>query len=103
MTEQPSGPEGTLQVQQIRVYYDPESGQIVHVHQLVAIADEPLDERRINEEMTAFEESLRERHAAALEYLIVDEALLQEAVSPAVNLRVDVPEKRLIRDQSSNP
>jgi hypothetical protein len=102
MQEQPSGPEGTLQVQQIRVYYDPESGDIVHVHQLVAMADETLDERRIDDEMTAFEQSLRERHATALEYLIVDEALLQEAISPEVNLKVDVSARRLIRDQPAN-
>lgn len=102
MKEQPSGPEGTLQVQQIRVYYDPESGDIVHVHQLVAMADESLDERRIDDEMRAFEESLRERHPTALEYLIVDEASLQEAVSPEVNLKVDVSAKRLVRDQRSN-
>jgi hypothetical protein len=99
MSDQPVGPGGALQVLQIRVYYDPASGDIVHVHRLVASADDSLDERRIDEEMSAFEESLRERHPTALEYLVVDEASLQEAVGPEVNLKVDVTAKRLVRDE----
>jgi hypothetical protein len=87
---------------QIRVYYDRDSGDIVHVHKLVAAAAESLDDQRVDEEMSSFEESLRQRHpaeaGAAIDYLVVDEAALQEAVDPRVRLRVDVAARRLVPD-----
>jgi hypothetical protein len=98
-----SGPTDTdagLRVQQIRVYFDPTSGEIVHVHQLLAPAGDPLDEQRIEDEMQAFEESVRDRHSEGLEYIVVDDELVREAVSPEVNLRVDVSRRKLVREES---
>ncbi|MEU0572502.1 hypothetical protein ABZ297_44855 [Nonomuraea sp. NPDC005983] len=86
-----------LHVQRIRVYFDAASGEIVHVHQLVTETDEPLTEQRMDEEMAALEEVLRRRHPAALDYLVVDEAAIAEAVAPDVNLRVDVEARVLLR------
>ncbi|MFE6160459.1 hypothetical protein ACFQ7F_16280 [Streptomyces sp. NPDC056486] len=98
MTQQPGGSGQDLRVLQVRVYYDRNSGDIVHVHQLAAAPAEEFDDQRIREEMTSFEESLRQRHPAELDYLVVDETSLDEAVSPDVNLKVDVVAQRLIRD-----
>jgi hypothetical protein len=90
-------------VQEVRVYYDPITGDIIHIHELVGI-DEGVgtpgflrEGTRITEEMTAFEESLRERHQSNLEYLVVDETSLQDLASDD-HFRVDVVEQRLIRD-----
>ena len=95
MSKQPRSPEG-LKVHQIRVYYDPSSGNVVHVHQLVTPPGESLNEQRIAEEMNIFEKTLRQRHDIGLEYLVIDESELQRASGPEGNLRVDVPAKRLI-------
>jgi len=90
-------PAGGLQIVQVRVYYDGASGEVIHVHRLVASpGDAPLSEERITEEMAAFETSVRERHGRALEYLVVDEASLRRA--SAAPLRVDLGSRRRLID-----
>jgi hypothetical protein len=92
MSEQPAAPEG-LQVAQTRVYYEPDSGRVVHVHQLVSSSGEELDAQRIEEEMTAFDEVVRARHGD-LRSLVVEAADVP-ASDEAVT--VDVPGQRLRR------
>jgi hypothetical protein len=95
MSEQPAVPEG-LQVAQTRVYYDPGSGRVVHVHQLVTSPDAELDPQRIEEEMTAFEEVVRARHGD------VGSLVVEAADLPAADeaVTVDVPGQRLVRRSS---
>jgi hypothetical protein len=81
-------------VHQIRIYFDTGSGDIVHVHQLVG---EPLPDERIAQEMGVVEASLRERHANGLDYLVVDDEALAQAMSPDVSLRVDLSSRTLVR------
>lgn len=87
-----------LNTVQIRVYYDPNSGAIVHVHSLAVATGDELDSDRIEQEMTLFETSLRQRHGRELDYLVTDEAALSEATSPDVNLRVDPRTRQLVRE-----
>ena len=97
MTEYPSDAPG-LRILRSRVYFDADTGDIVHVHRL-ASAD-ALDEDRIEEELAVFEQSIEERHGRALASLDVDEAELEKAVSPDVVLKVDTNEQRLVIDSS---
>jgi hypothetical protein len=95
MSEQPNKPDG-VEVQQVRVYYSRESGEVIHVHTLVVVPGERLEEDDIRQEMSVLEESLRERHESELEYLIVDEADLQRMGHPGFRTAVDVSTKRLL-------
>lgn len=88
-------PEGLgVRALRTRVYYDPESGQVVHVHRLVSPED--LDDARIEEELAAFEESLEQRHAVPLESVDVDDAELQQLTASNAAFRVDVAARRLV-------
>jgi hypothetical protein len=90
-SDQPATPEG-LKIEQARVYYDPRSGAVVHVHQLVSAPGEELDSRRMEAEMQAFEEAVRQRHGD-VEYLVVDAAdlpLLRQST------RVDLQQRKLV-------
>lgn len=100
MSEPAPGEAAPLQTVEIRVYYDPDTGDIVHVHSLVAVGDELADER-IADELAAFESSLAQRHGRQLGHIVADEATLAESVSPAVTLRVDTESRRLVRDPSN--
>src|SRR3954470_510879 len=95
MSERPAQPPG-LYVDRTRVYFDPESGRIVHVHRLAS--PEPLDEARIEEELSIFEESVERRHAVALDSIDVDEADFEASVGPDVSLRVDVARHALVTE-----
>jgi hypothetical protein len=90
-------PEGlALRVLRTRVYFDPESGRIVHVHRLVSA--EELDDARVEEELAAFDQSLEQRHEAPLDNLDVDDDALQESMRANVTLRVDVDSRRLVTE-----
>jgi hypothetical protein len=95
MILQPRGPEG-LQVHQIRVYYDPGSGEVLHIHRLVTPPGENLSQDRIDEEMSPMEQSLSDRLGAALAHLIVTEADIQKLAGPDVELVVNLATKRLV-------
>ena len=92
-----SMPDEGLRIVRTRVYYDATTGEIVHVHRLAAAADEPLDERRMDEEMAVFEGTLAQRHDRPLEHIAVDDDAVQQAVAPDVNFRVDVRTRQLVR------
>jgi hypothetical protein len=79
-----------------RVYFDADTGNIIHVHRVVSA--DALEQDRIDEEMAVFEQSIEQRHGRALESLDVDEAELQKAVSPDVVLKVDIANRRLVVD-----
>jgi len=98
MSEAAPGEAAPLRTVEIRVYYDPDTGNIVHVHSLVVAAGDELDDERIAEELAAFETSLTQRHGQQLGHIIADEAALAESISPTVNLRVDTESRRLVRD-----
>jgi hypothetical protein len=92
--EHPGAPEQP-RPQEIRVYYSPETGEIVHVHAL-ATPGQDLDRKRVAEELSPLEASLRERHQRSVEYLTVEEADLRELTRPGIEIRVDVETKRLV-------
>jgi hypothetical protein len=96
MSEQPAGPPG-LEVLETRVYYDPTTGKVLHVHQLVSAPGEPLSADRVDAEMKTIEDSLR-RQSADLDYLIVDADELRRFGGGVV---VDVERKKLA--QRSDP
>ena len=91
-SEEPPG----LKVLRSRVYFDPSTGQIVHLHSVVSAED--LDDARVEDELAAFEESLERRHEQPLDSIDVDDSLLQEAMAPDVTLSVDVGTRELVRD-----
>src|SRR3954470_17730360 len=95
MAEHPAQPPG-LYVHRTRVYFDPESGHIVHVHRLAS--PEPLDDARIEEELAIFEESVQRRHGVELDSIDVDEADFEASVGPDVSLRVDVARRALVTE-----
>jgi hypothetical protein len=97
VTAQPHQPQG-LHVEASRVYYDPTSGEVVHVHRLVSAPGERLGEQAINREMNAFAESLRQRHTRELEVLAVEEAELNQLISGGGRLRVEAEARRLVTD-----
>ena len=92
MSEQPAGPPG-LQVHETRVYYDPSTGKVLHVHQLVSAPGEPLSADHIAAEMKSFENTLRQR-SADLDYLVLDIDDLSEFGDGVV---VDVQQKKLVQ------
>jgi hypothetical protein len=96
MSEQNSGP-GALRIIRAHVYYDPQSGDIVHVHRIAVPAGEELDEERIAEEVAIFEGSLVRQHGRVLPRIETDDAVLREAMAPGASLRVDLTEARLVR------
>jgi len=96
MSEQPAMPLG-LEVHETRVYYDPSTGKVLHVHQLVSTPGEPLSADRIDAEMKTFEDALRQR-SADLDYLIVD---VDELSRFGDGVAVDVQRKKLV--QRSDP
>lgn len=92
MSDEPAPPEGP-QIEQSRVYYDPSSGEVVHVHQLIRAAGEELDRDQVEDEMNAFEEAVRQRHGD-LAYLVVQSEDLPTSGEP---IRVDVKQQKLVR------
>jgi hypothetical protein len=96
LENQPAGPEG-LKVEQVRVYYDPESGEVLHVHQLVSPPGEELESERVEDEMRVFEESLRQRYPD-IRYLTMGEADLPKF---GEGIRVDVEQGRLVAVEAS--
>ena len=97
MNEPDLHPAG-LQILRTTVYFDPSTGAIVHVHRIAAAASDELDDTRIEEEAAVFEESLERRHGRQLDRITVNQEAFQEAVSPAVNLRVDIATRTVVRD-----
>ena len=91
-----------LQIVQTRVYYDPETGDIVHVHRLAVATGDTLEQDRVEEEMAVFEASLEQRHGRPLDHIVVDDAALVEAVPPDVHLRVDLDTRRLVRARTAD-
>jgi hypothetical protein len=90
MSEQPAGPPG-LEVIETRIYYDPATGRVLHIHQLVSPPGEPLSADRVNAEMKDFEKALRQR-SADLDYLTVD---ADEVLASEGGIIVDVEHRRL--------
>jgi hypothetical protein len=92
MSEQPAAPPG-LKVLETRIYYDPATGRVLHIHQLVSPPGEPLSADRVNAEMKDFEMALRQR-GADLDYLTVD---AHEVLASEGEVVVDLERKRLAR------
>jgi hypothetical protein len=93
--DEPAPPEGP-RIEQSRVYYHPGSGEVVHVHQLVHAAGEELDRDRVEDEMKAFEDAVRQRHGD-VDYLVVQPEDLLTSGEP---ITVDVAQHKLLRGQS---
>jgi hypothetical protein len=97
MSDEPQVPAG-LTVHQARIYYEPWSGDVVHLHQLVAAPTDELDSDRIQVEMNAFEQGLRQRHGD-VEYLIIEP---KDVSALAEGVRVDVERRTLVRRDPSS-
>jgi hypothetical protein len=95
-SDEPAIPDG-LKIERVRVYYDPGSGDVVHIHQLVSAPGEELDSERVEDEMKVFEEAVRQRHGD-VDYLVVEAADLQAS---GESIRVDVEQKRLLRAETT--
>ena len=95
-SDEPAIPDG-LKIEQVRVYYDPGSGDVMHVHQLVSAPGEELDSRRVEDEMKVFEEAVRQRHGD-VDYLVVEAADLQGS---GESMKVDVEQRRLVRAETT--
>lgn len=87
----PTSPAG-LVVLQIRAYYDPDSGEMIDLHQLVSAPDDVLDAQTIEDEMAAYEEQVRRRMPSA-QYLTISESDLPLLHQGS---KVDVERKSLI-------
>jgi len=85
-----------LTIVRTRAYFDPETGQIIHVHRVASAG--PLTDEQVNEELDAFAASIEQRHGRVLDSVDVDETEFATSLSPEVLLRVDVATRRLIRD-----
>lgn len=88
---------GALEILQTRVYYEAESGEIVHVHRLAVPVGEALDADRIQDEMSTFESSIEQRHGRILKAIDVEESTFDEARGGNISFRVDVDAKRVLR------
>lgn len=95
MSENPQEATG-LTIALTRVYFDTETGQILHVHRIASTG--PLTDQEIAAEADAFAASIRERHGRALDSVEVDESELAAAVNPNVLLKIDTVGRRLVRD-----
>jgi hypothetical protein len=84
-----------LSIARTRVYFDPETGQIIHVHQVASAGT--LTEEQVNEELDAFAASIQRRHGRVLDRIDVQEAEFA-SLSPEARLNVDVTARRLTRD-----
>ena len=94
----PGGP--ALAVVETRVYYDPDTGEVVHLHSLMAHPSDRLGQRRIREEMATFEESLAVRHDRPLASLKLTAEEASRVLLPGVRLRIDVRDGTLIANQA---
>ena len=90
MSDQPMLPDG-LEIKQTRVYYDPSSGDVVHVHQLVSAPGEELGAQRVEEEMKTFEEALRQERGD-LNHLVVQ---ADDLPTSGESITVDVDHAKL--------
>jgi hypothetical protein len=91
-------PPDNVEIQQARVYYDPSSGEVKHVHTLVAAHGETLDPQGVEDEMRAFEESLQARHEMTLEHVVVDADDLGRMQQAGATPRIELGSKRLVMD-----
>jgi hypothetical protein len=80
---------GELVTLRTRAYFDPETGEVIHMHKLLAPAGMPVDDKRIEEETSAFEELLARRHDQSLKSVEVSEEDLHR-IDDNTTLRVDV-------------
>jgi hypothetical protein len=85
-----------LTIARTRVYFNPETGEIVHVHRVASAG--PLTAEQVDEELDAFAASVEQHHGQTLDSVDVDESDLLASVSPDVSLRVDLSGRRLVRD-----
>jgi len=92
MSQHPAPPPG-LQVYETRLYFDPETGNVLSVHQLVSAPGEQLSSEEIDAEMSAFEESVRKRHSN-VDFLVVEPGDLNAGDE---GLSVDVKRRSLVR------
>jgi hypothetical protein len=81
-----------MHVYETRIYFRPQSGEVVHVHQLAGAPAEDLDRERVAEEMNAFHSALEQR-LGDVDFLVVEESDLPEEDKP---VRVDIEHRRLV-------
>lgn len=98
MDEVPATPEG-LHVFETRVYYLPETGEIVDVHQFVGAPGDTPSKEVVADEMSAGEERVQKRIEGA-KYLVVD---TRDIRSMEHGMRVDPARGRLQAADDSGP
>jgi hypothetical protein len=91
MVETPATPEGLI-VFETRVYYHPETGEIVDIHQFVGSPGDAPSSAVVAEEMSAGEERVQKR-AEESRYLVVSSEDVKEMEH---GIRVD-PVRRLLQ------
>ena len=81
-----------------RVYFEPDTGEIRHVQQVVAARGETLSTEQVEELVRAFEEGLTD--ATQLRSLVMDTADMPRSWEA---FKVDVANERLVRRPEANP
>ncbi|MDF9750286.1 hypothetical protein [Arthrobacter sp. ES3-54] len=82
------GTPGELLLLRTRAYFDPQTGEVVHLHRLLAPAGMSVDTKRIEEETSAFEEMLARSHDQVLKSVEVSAEDLQR-MDASTTVRVD--------------
>jgi hypothetical protein len=85
-----------LTVTRTRVYFDPETGQVVHVHRVASAG--PLADDQLQDELDAFAASVQQRHGRELDSIDVEETELAASFTPDTTPKVDVAARRLTLD-----
>ena len=89
---EPTTPMG-LRVHEVRVYFDPATGKVLHLHQLVSSPGDEPDAEGVQNLMNRFEAGLRERFGE-LDYITVSAEELHDVSDPGIT--VDVKRRALV-------
>lgn len=97
MNDQPASPPG-LQVFEARIYFDPETGDVVSAHQVVGPPGDYLSSEQIQAETVDFEESIRQRYPA-VDFIVVDP---RELEGSGHGMKVDTKSKSIVYPENGD-
>ncbi|BCW66745.1 hypothetical protein NicSoilB4_15080 [Arthrobacter sp. NicSoilB4] len=99
MDETPQAPE-ELDVIWTRLFYDPESGQVVHMNTLVSPHGAGLDQKRIDQEAKSLEDAVAQRYEKTLKSVdISDEKILTRTLESNTAFKVDPETGQLVFEE----
>lgn len=86
---------GDLVILGTRAYFDPGTGEVVHLHRLLAPVGMSVDNKRMEEETSAFEQMLERSHDQSLKSIEVSEEDLYR-MGDNKTIRVDLDSGQLV-------